>query len=41
MMDGRRGPQNLLQNQPDDRERDDQPEETPDGPLIEANIVNS
>ena len=41
MMDGRRGPRNLLRNQPDDRERDNQPEETPDGPLIEANFVNS
>ena len=41
MMDERRGPWNLLQNQPDDRERDDQTEETPDGPLVEANFVNS
>ena len=39
MMDGRRGPWNLLlQNQPDDRERDDQPVETPDGPLFKATL---
>ena len=41
VMDGRRGPRNRLQDQPDDRERDDQPEETPDGPLVEANFVDS
>ena len=40
VMDGRRGPWILLRNQPDDRERDDQPEETPDEPLFEANFVN-
>ena len=41
VMDRRRWPRNLLRNQPDGRERDDQPEETPDGPLIKANFVNS
>ena len=38
VMDGRRGPWNLLQNQPDDRERDDHPVETPEGHLFEATL---
>ena len=40
MMDRRRGLWNLLWDQPDDRERDDQPVETPDGPLFQTNFVN-